>query len=156
GLVAELLDHLSGYVLVRHGGDPILSASFASPLPAHAGGQGGEASRWPKAIAYRRSQGRKNTLLGTKFLGLGDPAIDAARQADLFAHIVGGGRAEARNLPVMEDAHIVELFLNRRRHPGKLLKVVRDPARPGQRLKAKSIGLFRRNLLGERFLSGPD
>src|SRR5262252_3045807 len=95
-------------------------------------------------------------LLGTKFLGLGDPAVDATRQAYLFANIVGGGGAEAGDLPVMEDAEVVELFLNRRRHPGKLLEVVCDPARTGKCLKAGSFGLSDGNFLSERFLSRPD
>src|SRR5262249_50739030 len=65
-----------------------------------------------------------------------------SRQADLLADIMGGGRAEAGDLPIVEDAQIVELLLDRGRHPGKLLEVVGDPTWTGQRFKAQSIGLF--------------
>src|SRR5262249_60737319 len=117
-----------------------LSASFASPLHSSRGGQRekrhvGQSDRFSPI-----ARPRKNMLLGTKFLGLGDPAVDATRQSHLFANIVGGGGAEAGDLPVMEDAEVVELFLNRRRHPGKLLEVVCDPARTGKRLKARAVG----------------
>src|SRR5215471_13086897 len=103
-----------------------------------------------------RRRGERSKLLGAEFLGLGDPAIDAARQADLLADIVGSGRAKACDLPVMEDAQIVELLLDRRRYAGKLLEVVGNTAGPGQRLEAQSIGLIGPHILGNRLLGSAD
>src|SRR5262249_60579284 len=41
GLVAELLDHLSGYICFRHCGDPVCRRQLASPPPGCLAGQGG-------------------------------------------------------------------------------------------------------------------
>src|SRR5215470_13229265 len=107
-------------------------------------------------VHLSRLRGEGEILLGTEFLGLGDPAVDTSRQPDLLADIVGGSRTETGNLPVMEDAQVIELLLDRRRYAGKFLEVVGNAARPGQRLEAQSVGLFRRNRFGDRFLGGPN
>jgi hypothetical protein len=67
-------------------------------------GEGDAGDVGPRESASPTPRPRKSKLLGTQFLGLGDPPINAARQANLFADIVSGGRAEAGDLPVMEDS----------------------------------------------------
>src|ERR1700689_3809488 len=69
-------------------------------------------------------------FLGGHFLGLGDPAFDTARKPDLFADIVRGGRREFRDLLEMENAEVVELLFDRRRHGRQFLEIVGYPARP--------------------------
>src|SRR5437016_441816 len=51
----------------------------------------------------------EHALLGAELLRLRNPTVDAARQADLFADVVRGFRAERRDLPIVEDAKVVEL-----------------------------------------------
>src|SRR6266481_3602626 len=79
-----------------------------------------------KEILAGRKSGHRITLFrfGGKRLGLGDPAIGAARKSDLFTDLVRGIVVEFGKLPVMEDAEVVELLLDRTRHAGKLLEVV--------------------------------
>src|SRR5437764_296943 len=81
--------------------------------------------------------GMTKVLLRRTFLCLSDPAFHAAGQADFLADGMGGVGAEPRDLPVMEDAEIVEFLLDRRRHVGELLEIVGDPARAGQHLVAR-------------------
>src|SRR6187200_2143656 len=80
-------------------------------------------------------------------LGLRDPAFDATGQSDFLADLVGGGGLEVCDLPIMEDAEIVELLFDRRRDPDKLLQVVGDAARAGQRLE---LALVLRKLFHDR------
>src|SRR5690349_2168747 len=69
-------------------------------------------------------------------LGLGDPAIGTARKSDLFTDLVRGVVIEFGELPVVEDAEVVELLLDRTRHAGELLEVVGGAARTCQTLEA--------------------
>src|SRR3954471_1922822 len=87
-------------------------------------------------------------LFGRQFLGLGDPAADAAGQTDLFANVVRGLLVQFGELLIMEDAEVVELLLDGRRDAGELLEIVRLAARTGQRLVADVFRLRRR---GHRF-----
>src|SRR5712671_5836008 len=50
-------------------------------------------------------------------LGLGHPAVGATWQPDLFADLVRGIVIEFGELPVMEDAEVVELLLDRAAPP---------------------------------------
>src|SRR6516165_4110034 len=116
----------------------------------------GRSTHWQGDRLYRPQYHEEICLLAAKFLGLGDPAIDTARQADLLADIVGGAGAKAGNLPIMEDAQVVELLLDRRRYARKLFKVVGNAARAGKRFEAQSVGLLGRHVLDDRFLGGAD
>src|SRR6476620_465351 len=80
---------------------------------------------------------------GGQRLGLGHPGIRAAGQTDLFADLVRGGMIELGELPVMEDAEVVELLLDRARHARELLQVVGGAARTGQTLEAGGLGCCR-------------
>src|SRR6476469_5894943 len=88
-------------------------------------------------------------------LGLGDPAIGAARKSDLFTDLVRGVVIEFGELPVVEDAEVVELLLDRTRHAGELLEVVGGAARACQTLEA---GRLRScwNFLARRLRRGAD
>src|SRR5580700_9009499 len=66
--------------------------------------------------------------LGGKLLGLRDPAFHAAGQPDLLADPVRGLGRERGNLPVVEDAEVVEFLLDRGRDVGELLEVVGNAA----------------------------
>src|SRR5579862_6160118 len=68
-------------------------------------------------------------------LGLSHPGIGAGRKADFFADLVGGVMIELGELPVVEDAKIVELLLDGARHASQLLEVVRSATRTGQALE---------------------
>src|SRR5579862_2455206 len=72
-------------------------------------------------------------------LGLGDPAVGAAREADLFTDLVRGVVVEFGELPVVEDAEIVELLLDRAGHAGELLEVVGSASRTGKTLEARRL-----------------
>ena len=87
---------------------------------------------------------RPSFRFGAEFLRLGDPALDPPRQADRLADLVGRLGAEGRDLPVMEDAEIVELLLDRRGYAGQLLEIVGDPTRARKRLEAEFAGGRRR------------
>ena len=115
GRVAQLFDHLCGDVCHRPHSVPV-------------------------RLRARGRQRRRAAALGRlSSLRLGDPAVDAAGQSDLFADLVRRLGAELGDLPVVEDAEVVELLLDRRRHAGELLEVVGDAARPGQRLEAEAF-----------------
>src|SRR4051812_13797959 len=88
-------------------------------------------------------------------LGLGDPGVGAARKTDLFADLVRGIVVELGKLPVVEDAEVVELLLDRTRHAGELLEVVGGAARTGQALEAGRLGRCR-NFLAGRLSGGAD
>src|ERR1700738_394778 len=72
-------------------------------------------------------------------LGLGDPAVGAARKSDLFADLVGGVVVEFGKLRIVEDAEVVELLLDRTGHAGELLEVVGAAARPCKTLEARGL-----------------
>src|SRR5713226_2735735 len=88
-------------------------------------------------------------------LGLGDPAIGSAREPDLFADLVRGVVIEFGQLPVMEDAEVVELLLDRAGHAGELLEIVCGAARPRKTLEADGLRR-RRNFLADRLYGGTD
>src|SRR5258706_10508920 len=92
-------------------------------------------SWWPErpasAFALFRFRGHR--------LGLGHPAVGSARKSDLFADLVRGVVIEFGQLPVMEDAEIVELLFDRTGHAGELLEIVGGTARPGQTLEARRL-----------------
>src|SRR5580700_7957335 len=69
-------------------------------------------------------------------LGLGYPAIRPARKSDLFADLVRGVVIEFGQLPIVEDAEIVELLLDRAGHAGEFLEIVGRTARTRQTLEA--------------------
>jgi hypothetical protein len=73
--------------------------------------------------------GPKHELLSSQFLGLRDPTFHPAGQSNLFTDLMGSFWSETRDLPVMEDAEIIELFLDRRRHVMKFLEIVGDTTR---------------------------
>src|SRR5918995_2920382 len=85
----------------------------------------------PRLFALFRFRGHR--------LGLGYPAIGAVRKPDLFADLVRGIVIEFGKLPVMEDAEIVELLLDRAGHAGELLEVVGGTARPGNALETRGL-----------------
>src|SRR3954467_2511314 len=103
----------------------------------------------------RRKTPRRR-LLRRQLFGLGDPTLNAAGQADLFAYVVGRFRAELGDLRVMEDADVVEMLLDRRRHAGELLEIVGDAARTGQRLEAETLLRSLRKILDDRLFGGAD
>src|SRR3979411_1439089 len=72
-------------------------------------------------------------------LGLGHPAVGAAWQSDFFADLVRGIVVEFGQLPVMEDAEVVELLLDRAGYAGELLEIVGGAARPGQTLERRRL-----------------
>src|SRR5579863_8175355 len=74
-----------------------------------------------------------------KDLGLGHPAIGPARKPNLFADMVGGVVIELGELPIVENAEIVELLLDRAGHAGELLQIVGSATRPGKTLEAQSL-----------------
>src|SRR6185295_15757155 len=88
-------------------------------------------------------------------LGLGNPAIGAARKSNLFTDLVRGVVIEFGELPVVEDAEVVELLLDRTRYAGELLEVVGGATRPSQTLEAGRLRC-RRNLLAGRLDGGAD
>src|SRR5665213_2889164 len=81
-------------------------------------------------------------------LGLGYPAIGAGGKSDLFTDLVRGVVVEFGQLPVVEDAEVVELLLDRAGHAGELLEIVGSRARPGQALEARRLRR-RRNFLAD-------
>src|ERR1700730_13615722 len=72
-------------------------------------------------------------------LGLGHPAIGARRKSDFFADLVGGVVIEFGELPIVEDAEVVELLLDRAGHAGELLEGVGSPPCHGQALEADRL-----------------
>src|SRR6202043_740511 len=94
---------------------------------------------------------RRVALLGFRGhrLGLGHPAIGARRKSDFFADLVGGVVIEFGELPIVEDAEVVELLLDRAGHAGELLEIVGAAARPGETLEPGRLRR-RRNRLAQR------
>src|SRR5258705_11103370 len=78
--------------------------------------------------------------LRSQLLRMGNPAFHAARQPDLLADLVRSLAAKVRDLPVVEDAKIVEFLLDRGRDMPELLEVVGNSAWPGKHLVAGVIG----------------
>ena len=92
-----------------------------------------------------RKSGHRITLFRFRGerLGLGNPAIGAARKSDLFTDLVRRIVVEFGELPIMEDAEVVELLLDRAGHAGELLEVVGGTARPGKSLEARRLRRLR-------------
>src|ERR1700722_10410085 len=90
---------------------------------------------------------------GGKFLGLCDPAFHAAGQADLLADLVRGLGRERGNLPIVENAEVVELLLDRGRDVGELFEVVGDAAGSGENLITRAVG-HGRQVFGDRLVGG--
>src|SRR4051812_29524679 len=91
--------------------------------------------------------------LRSQLFRVGNPAFRAAGQPDLLADLVRGLRSKARDLPVVEDAKIVEFLLDRGRDMPKLLEVVGNSAWPGEHLVAGVVsggGQLLHNRLGGR------
>src|SRR5205085_3183413 len=105
---------------------------------------------WPE-----KNSGHRVTLFRFRGqrLGLGNPAIGAARKSDLFTDLVRGVVIEFGELPVVEDAEIVELLLDRPRHAGELFEVVGSAARTCQALEADRLR-SRRDFLADDRLRG--
>src|ERR1700732_4465465 len=105
----------------------VIVAIVASPLRSGRTRRGHSLRRCPppaitsvgKLVAGRRPP--PFALLGFRGqrLGLGYPAIGAGRKPDLFADLMGGIVIEFGQLPVVEDAEVVELFLDRAGHAGE-------------------------------------
>src|SRR5665647_2547943 len=111
-----------------------------------------ELKRWPEnsghaALALFGFRGHR--------LGLGDPAIGARRKSDFFADLVGGVVIEFGELPVVEDAEVVELLLDRAGHAGELLEIVGRTARTGETLEARRLRC-RGNFLADRLHRSTD
>ena len=95
--------------------------------------------------------------------GLGDPAValDAAVQLEVAVELGDVARLHGGELPVVEDAGLVELLLELRADAVELGQIVRSAARGGEALEllACSAGggrIVRRQLLGDRVLGGAD
>src|SRR5262245_40963525 len=86
---------------------------------------------------------------------MGNPAFHAAGQPDLLANLMSGLGSKVRDLPVVEDAEIVEFLLDRGRDMPKLLEVVGNSAWPGEHLVAGVIN-GRGQLLHHRLSSRAD
>ena len=69
-------------------------------------------------------------------LGLGYPGIGTARQTNVFADLVRGVVIEFGKLPVVEDAEVVELLLDRAGDARKLLEIVGGAPRSREPLEA--------------------
>src|SRR5215470_13482267 len=78
--------------------------------------------------------------LRSQLLRMANPAFHAAGQPDLLTNLVRGLGRKARDLPIVEDAKIVELLLDRGRDMPELLEVVGNSAWPGEHLVAGVIG----------------
>src|ERR1700733_1448008 len=85
-----------------------------------------------------------------KRLGLGHPGVGAGRKTNLFANLVRRIVIQFGQLPVVEDAEIVELLLDRAGHAGELLEIVRRTARARQALEAGSLRRGGGSLLDDR------
>src|SRR5205085_9684439 len=79
---------------------------------------------------------------------LGNPGVGAARKSDFFADLVGGAVIELGELPVMEDAKIVELLLDRAGNAWQFLEVVGGAPRTRKALEAARLRRGR-NFLGD-------
>ena len=92
---------------------------------------------------------------GGQCLGLSHPTIGPRRKPDFFADMVRGVVIEFGQLPVMENAEVVELLLDRAGHAGELLEIVGAAARPRKTLEAGGLRR-RRNFLAGRLCGGTD
>src|SRR4030081_530467 len=95
----------------------------------------------PAGVLRADPPGARPCLFGFRAerLRLRDPSVDAPGQSHFLAHIVGGFRTERRDLPIMEDAQIVELLLDRGGYAGELGEIVGDAARTGERLETERL-----------------
>src|ERR1700730_666878 len=98
----------------------------------HPGPRPSCAYQGPIPVLRRDRKGARTSSLGGQFLGLCDPALHAAGQADLLADLVRGLGREGGDLPIVEDAEVVELLLDRGRDVGELLEVVGDATGSGE------------------------
>src|ERR1700693_2933721 len=87
-----------------------------------------------------RSETAHANSLGGEFLGLCDPTLHAAGQSHLLADLVRGLGPERGDLPIVEDAEIVQLLFDRGRYVGELLEIVGDPTGAGKHLVARAVG----------------
>src|SRR4051812_24339058 len=71
--------------------------------------------------------------------GLCHPRIGAAWKTNFFADLVRRVVIEFGELPVMEDAQIVELLLDRTGNAGELLQIIGGAARSGETLEADRL-----------------
>src|SRR3981081_116698 len=88
-------------------------------------------------------------------LGLGHPAVGATWQSALFADMVRGVVIEFGELPVMEDAEVVELLLDRAGHAGAVLAGGGRAERAGPALEACGLGSCR-DFFAHRMRRGAD
>src|ERR1700677_354820 len=125
----------------------VIVAIVANPLPVRGSGRGPSPRRRPPPGARETGNGwpewsrptRSLFGLGGHRLGMGHPAIGSARKSGLFADLVRGVVIEFGELPVMEDAEVVELLLDRAGHAGELLEIVGRAPRPGETLEARGL-----------------
>src|ERR1700688_629094 len=101
----------------------------------------------------RDRKGAGENSLGGEVLGLCDPAFHAAGQDDLLADLVRGLGRERGDLPIVEDAEVVELLLDRGRDVGEFLEVVGDPTGSGEDLVTRIVGR-RRQIFDDRLVGG--
>src|SRR5215471_17345650 len=100
-----------------------------------------------------RRHWRCTASLRGQFLRLRDPALDPGRESDLLADRAGCFGPEPCDLPIMEDAEIVELLLDRGRDVMELFEIIGDAARTGENLVARPFSRWRqfiRNRFGRR------
>src|SRR6266851_532638 len=126
----------------------VIVAIVACPLPVRAVGRGFAASPPSATRNYLKLKGGGRnvpasalTLFGFRGhrLGLGHPAVGATWQSDIFADLVRGIVIEFGELPVVEDAEVVELLLDRAGHAGELLEIVSGTTRPGKTLEGRGL-----------------
>jgi hypothetical protein len=86
-------------------------------------------------------------LFRRQFFGLGDPAVHPTGEPHLFADLARGIAAQSRQLPVVEDAEIVELLFDGGGYVMKFLEIVSDATGTGEDLVAWAFR-SRRKLFG--------
>src|SRR4051794_7091112 len=107
----------------------------------------------PISVAMAGVRRRPDSLLVSgvgERLGLGDPRVGPARQTNLFADLVRAVVVELGKLPVVEDAEVVELLLDRTRDAGELLEIVGGATRAGQSLELRGSQCGRKLFLQRR------
>src|SRR5262245_20497872 len=104
----------------------ICAVMFAMSAPLVPLGAGQRARVWKTTYPRPAEAGRATmtALLGAQFLRPGNPAFHAAGQADFLADLVRRLRSETGDLPIVENAEIVELLLDRRRDMREFLEIV--------------------------------